>query len=63
MKKQSLEHEFGLKTKIVFVTGRSLNDSITAYIHFEHEKYKDIIQSDFIDDYQNNTYKAISFLR
>lgn len=58
-----LELAFGMKTKIVFVTGASLNEDVTTYIHYEHEQYNDIIQSDFIDDYQNNTYKAISFLR
>lgn len=52
-----------MKIKIVFVTGAALDGNATTYLHYEQEMYGDIVQSDFIDDYQNNTYKAISFLR
>ena len=31
-------------------------------VQYESQTYGDIIQSNFVDSYQNNTYKAMSFL-
>lgn len=61
--KAQLEEGLGRKVRIVFVTGATNDTTIQEYILYENELYRDILQSNFIDHYQNNTYKALSYLR
>lgn len=48
-----------VKIRTLFNLGRSLDTSSDE----ESERYGDIIQSDFVDSYYNNTYKTIMGLR
>ena len=57
-----LTKQIGLKVKIVYFTGKSKNRRDQQRMLYESELYKDIVQSDFIDEYANNTYKAMSYL-
>ena len=57
-----LTKQIGLKVKILYFTGKSKNREDQQRILYESELYKDIVQSDFIDEYANNTYKAMSYL-
>ena len=57
-----LTKQIGLKVKIVYFTGKSKNSADQQRMLYESELYKDIVQSDFIDEYANNTYKAMSYL-
>lgn len=61
--KAHLESGLGRRVRIVFVTGATNDSAVQDYILYENELYQDILQSDFIDHYQNNTYKALSYLR
>ncbi|XP_067951192.1 beta-1,3-galactosyltransferase 1-like [Watersipora subatra] len=63
LNRQTLEDKLALKTRIVFIIGRTQNESVQHHVNYEEEMYNDMVQSDFIDSYQNNTYKAISFLK
>ena len=63
LNKADLERNLKKKLKIVFVTGATNDTVVQNYIHYEKELYHDILQSNFIDHYQNNTYKALSYLR
>lgn len=60
---RDLDAALGLKVKVVFVTGATLNETVQKYLEYEHELYGDIIQSSFIDSYENNTHKALSYMR
>ena len=60
---ESLTSRVGLPVKVVFFLGSSNDSSIQHSILYESELYKDIVQSDFIDHYHNNTYKAMSYLQ
>lgn len=54
----------GLATaKVVFFLGAIRNDTIQRRIVFESEVYQDIVQEDYIDNYRNLTYKAMSGLK
>lgn len=48
-----------LNVKRIFTVGMSKNTSIEASIKTENEKFNDILQANFIDNYQNNTLKTI----
>lgn len=58
-----LQQHTGLSTKILFFIGLADNTRDQMRIEYENEVYRDIVQSDFIDSYINNTYKAMSFLQ
>ena len=58
-----LQQHTGLNTKILFFIGLADNTRDQMRIEYENEVYRDIVQSDFIDSYVNNTYKAMSFLQ
>ena len=57
-----LKPKLGLNTKVVFCLGKATTEQDQKRIEYEHELYKDIVQSDFEDNYLHNTYKAMSFL-
>ena len=57
-----LTKQIGLKVKIVYFTGKSKNRRDQQRMLYESELYKDMVQSDFLDEYANNTYKAMSYL-
>ena len=57
-----LTQQIGLKVKIVYFTGKSKNRRDQQRMLYESELYKDMVQSDFLDEYANNTYKAMSYL-
>ena len=61
--KSRFAHEIKLPVKVVFFLGLSGDSSIQDSILYESELYRDIVQSDFIDHYHNNTYKAMSYLQ
>lgn len=63
MNSRLLSSRLKLAVKIVFVVGVSSSSTEQAYVRYESEMYEDIIQYDFIDSYNNNTYKAMSYLR
>lgn len=63
LNRRYLEEEFTLKVKTVFITGITNNSAVQKHVEYEQELYGDIVQSNFIDSYQNNTYKAISYMR
>ena len=46
-----------------FVVGMTDNQRDQRMVEKEFEKYKDLIQFGFVDNYYNNTLKAISILR
>ena len=48
---------------VYFALGATYNASIQKMIEIEAQKYGDLIQFDFIDNYYNNTLKGISILR
>ena len=54
--------QLGLKSKILFVIGTTESQNIQSDIAKESERHKDIIQANFIDSYENNTYKAMTYL-
>ncbi|XP_067930799.1 lactosylceramide 1,3-N-acetyl-beta-D-glucosaminyltransferase-like [Watersipora subatra] len=58
-----LSSKLGLKTKIVFFVGKADTEESQLRMEYESEHYRDIVQSDFTDDYRHNTYKAMSYLR
>ena len=62
LKPSILNPLIGLKVKIVFITGRSNDAELQQRIEYESEMYGDILQADFIDTYEHNTYKAMSYL-
>ena len=51
------------RTKVVFVMGKASDDSAKETVQNEIEKYGDIVQGDFLDDYQNLTIKGILGLK
>lgn len=52
-----------LKVRVVFVVGRSRDDSSTLYMKREAEIHNDIIQEDFVDCYHNLTLKSVMILK
>ena len=62
LNKHTLEQKLGLNIKIVFFLGKAYTERDQKRIEYEHELYKDIVQSDFEDSYVHNTYKAMSYL-
>lgn len=63
LNRDQLQEELGYKIKIVFVVGMTNDTAVLQRLDYEQELYGDIVQSDFIDSYQNNTFKVISSLR
>jgi beta-1,3-galactosyltransferase 1 len=51
------------KKGLIFSIGLTLNQTENEIISLENEKYGDIVQFDFIDDYKNLTYKAIMTMK
>ncbi|XP_071097481.1 beta-1,3-galactosyltransferase brn-like [Haliotis cracherodii] len=49
----------GILFEFVFLLGQTLNTSLHRKLTAESEKYKDIVQGNFTDSYQNMTYKHI----
>ena len=56
--------QYTLKTKVVFVMGRT-DDGVDVQnaLEYESDVYRDIVQEDFIDSYHNLTYKGIAALK
>ena len=52
----------GYKPKILFFMGQAGSSTAQKQALYESEQYGDIVQSSFGDSYENNTYKAMSFL-
>ncbi|XP_034944780.1 beta-1,3-galactosyltransferase brn-like [Chelonus insularis] len=50
---------FDVPTKIVFLLGVHMNAAVQSQIDNEVIKYEDIVQSNFIDSYYNNTIKTM----
>ena len=59
---KKLLSNISLNIKIVFFLGtpRALKDQ--QRIEYESEHYNDIVQTNFVDTYEHNTYKAMSYL-
>ena len=56
--------QFALKTKVVFVMGRTDDGvEVQSALEYESDVYRDIVQEDFIDSYHNLTYKGIAALK
>ena len=51
------------RLKVVFMVGIAPNAEHEEVLDKEHEKYKDIVQGDFLDDYHNLTLKGIMGLK
>lgn len=45
------------------MTGATNDSTAQTYLEYEQELYGDIIQSSFIDSYNNNAHKAVSYMR
>lgn len=60
-----LEPQLNRTVRILYFIGSpQLNDEASQqYIAYENEMYRDITQYSFIDSYQNNTYKAMSYMQ
>ncbi|XP_068202966.1 beta-1,3-galactosyltransferase 5-like isoform X2 [Palaemon carinicauda] len=56
----SLFNRLGMRT--LFIVGATLDQKLQADVEDEATNYNDIIQYNFIDSYQNLTYKTISWL-
>lgn len=52
-----------LSYRVVFVLGLTMNATEQKDINAESEQHNDIIQADFLDSYQNLTYKSIFSLK
>lgn len=50
-------------TKILFVMGRTENETIQKELTRENDSYGDLIQGSFLDTYRNLTYKHITCLK
>ena len=50
-------------TKLIFLMGSTTNNKIQESLHYESDRFGDIVQEDFLDSYRNLTYKAISGLK
>ena len=57
-----LEIFLGYKPKILFFMGLAGSATAQQQVQYESQTYGDIIQSNFVDSYKNNTYKAMLFL-
>ncbi|XP_064085250.1 uncharacterized protein LOC135200540 [Macrobrachium nipponense] len=51
------------KMRQIFVIGGTKNKMLQEDVDKESDKYNDIIQYDFIDSYENLTYKSMAWLR
>ena len=49
--------------RLIFMIGKTLDQSLMKALEYENEIYHDIVQEDFIDSYKNLTYKAIMALK
>ncbi|XP_060559202.1 beta-1,3-galactosyltransferase 1-like [Ruditapes philippinarum] len=45
--------------RVVFLVGRTVSQVVQSALEMEFEKYKDIVQGDFIDSYNNLTHKGV----
>ena len=45
--------------KVLFLIGKSLNENLNNQIKWEHIKFNDILQANFLDSYRNLTLKTI----
>ena len=59
----SLKEYHGKHIATVFLLGQSKNASFQGLINAETEKYRDIIQGNFIDSYRNMTHKHLMGLK
>ena len=60
---EQLSSRLELQLRVVFMMGSSVDPAEQKYAEYESEMYGDVVQYSFIDDYQNNTYKAMSYLK
>ncbi|XP_066962296.1 beta-1,3-galactosyltransferase 5-like [Macrobrachium rosenbergii] len=51
------------KMRQIFIIGATKNIALQEEVDKESDKYNDIIQYDFIDSYNNLTYKTMSLLK
>ncbi|CAF0917999.1 unnamed protein product [Didymodactylos carnosus] len=49
--------------RLVFMIGKTLDETTEKAIKYENELYNDIVQEDFIDSYKNLTYKGVMALK
>lgn len=58
---------YDLSVRVVFIMGKpapgNVMHGMEKILEMEAEKYQDIVQGDFVDDYRNLTYKSITSLR
>ncbi|KAA0187711.1 Hexosyltransferase [Fasciolopsis buskii] len=54
----------GAKTRTIFALGTTPQPqpSVESNLQHEHDRYDDLLQFDFIDSYENNTFKLMSSL-
>lgn len=58
------EHRFkDVKIRTIFFLGLSEDPELQVKVDHESEMYKDIVQTDFIDTYYNNTIKSMMGFR
>ncbi|CAF3323910.1 unnamed protein product [Rotaria socialis] len=49
--------------RIVFMIGKTNDNTVMKAIQYENEMYQDIVQEDFIDAYKNLTFKGVMALK
>ena len=52
-----------MRVKIVFFVGYSGYSIVNSHLSYELDMYDDVVQSQFVESYYNNTYKALSYMR
>lgn len=62
LKPEQLQQSLGMRIKILFFLGSSEEMKDQLKVRYESELYGDIVQVNFSDMYEHNTYKAMSYL-
>lgn len=63
LNKSYLETSLNMKLKIVFITACTLNKTVTDNLNLESKHFKDVLQASYVESYENNTYKAMTYLK
>lgn len=51
------------KAKVIFLLGKTEDEELQQYVEDENKVYNDIVQADFLDNYENLTLKSVSLMK